>query len=71
MIAIIEFKRYVASIYIFGIIINKLSYWEELNLVILLVVNKNPEISLYYTILSLNLAVNLKIEGSKELLLDF
>lgn len=66
----VKFEKYVADAHIINIIINKLSHWGKSNLIILLIVNKNPEISFHYTVLPFNLAVSLKIEGDKELLLD-
>lgn len=44
----VKLERYVASIYIFSIIIIKLGYWQGINLVILLKVDKNSKVKLYY-----------------------
>ena len=70
MISIIELKRCIANANIFGIIISKLYHKKKLYLIILLEINKNLEISFYYTILPFNLAVNLYVEGDDKFLLD-
>lgn len=43
----------------------------EFGLIILLAIDKNPEISFYCIILPFSLAINLRIEGNKELFFDF
>ena len=55
---------------ILDIIIDKLCYEKKLYPIILFKVDKNLEIGFYYTILSLNIAVCLRLEGNKEFLLD-
>lgn len=71
MIAIVELKKHIAIACIFSIIVSKFNHKKELNLIILLVVNKVPEVGFYYMILSLIFAVNLRIKGGKEFLLNF
>ena len=71
VVAVIEFKRHVIAIGIFGIIIYKLNHWQEMCLVILFSVYKNFKVCFYYAILSFYLAINLRIEGCREFLLDF
>ena len=70
MIFAIEFKKCVANISIFGIIIGKLCYKKKLYLIILLKVDKNSEVDFYYTILPLSLAVYLWVKGNREFLLN-
>lgn len=43
MIAVIYLKKYMISICIFAIIIDKLSYWQEFRLVILFEINKTQK----------------------------
>ena len=70
IVATMEFKKPIVNAYIVYIIVGKLRYWEKPSLVILLIINKNPKISFYYMVLPFNLAVKLRIKGSKWLLLD-
>ena len=55
---------------IFRIIVRKFSHKKKLYPIIFNVIDKSLEISLYCTILSLNLAINLEIESGKILLFD-
>lgn len=57
--------------HIFGIVVSKFSYWEEPNPIVLLVIDKNSEVSLYCIVLSLGLVINLRMEDSRKSLLDF
>ena len=57
MIFAIELEKYINGASIFGIIIGKLCYKKKLCLIILFKVDKSLKINLYYTILSLNLAI--------------
>ena len=59
MISAVELKKGMAGASTFGIIIDKLCYKKKLCPIILLEIDKNLEVSFYYTILSLNLAVRL------------
>lgn len=56
---------------IFRIIVSKFSYRKELGQIIWFVINERSEISLHYTVFSLSLAINLRINSSEELLLNF
>ena len=71
VVATVRFERYKADACIFGVVVGKVNYLEELSLIILLVINKNPKVGFHHTILSLSLAGNLRMKGSQELLLDF
>ncbi len=55
---------------IFYIIISEFSHKEKSSPIILFIINKNLEIDLNCTILPLDLTIDLRIESSKELLLD-
>lgn len=70
VVAIVEFKRDVASTQIFCIVIGKFSLWKELSSIILFIVDKSLKVGFHCTILSLNLAINLKVKNNKKLLLD-
>ena len=70
MILAIEFEKYVASISIFSIIIDKLYHKKKQCLIILFKLNKNPKISLYCTMLSFSLAIYLSIKDNKKFLLN-
>ena len=64
IIFIIELKKYVVSIYILDIIINKLYHKKKLYLIILFKVIKDLKTNFYYIILFFNLAIYLKIKDS-------
>lgn len=66
MIAIVKLKKCMASICIFSIVIDKLSYWKEFSIVILLIVDKSSEINFYYTILLFGLAISYKMKRNKK-----
>ena len=68
--ATIQLEEGIAGVGIFCIIIGEFSYWQELCPVILRVVDKDPEIGLYCTILSFSLAVSLGVKDSKKSLFD-
>ena len=70
MISAIEFKRYIASAGIFGIVVGKLHNEKKLCLIILLEVNKSSEIGFYHIILLFNLAVCLWVKSNEEFLFD-
>ena len=63
MISVVELKRREASASIFGVIVGKLSHWLELYRIILFEMDKTSEVGFYRTILSLSLAIRLRIEG--------
>lgn len=71
MVVTVEFTRCVISTCILCIFIGKFSYEKEFSSVILLVVDKNPKVGLYYSVLSLGLDVSLRIKSNKEFLLHF
>lgn len=60
-----------ANTSILGIIIYKFSYWQEFGLVILFKINKNLRIRFYHTILTIILAINLKIKDNRETVFNF
>ena len=55
---------------ILSIIVGKLCHGKKLCSIILLKVDKGPEVGFYCIILPLRLAVRLQMEGGKESLLD-
>ena len=55
---------------ILGIIVGKLCYKKKPCPIILLKIDKNLEIGFYCTIVSLNLAICLWVEGGRKSLLD-
>lgn len=61
---------YITHTSIFCIIISEFSYKKELGLIILFIINKNLKMNLYYAVLSLSLAIHLRIESNKEPLLN-
>ena len=70
MIFTVELKRHMASVGIFSIIIDKLCYKKKLYSIILLKIDKDLEIGLYFTILSFGLIVYLWVKSNRESLLD-
>ena len=62
----IQLERGIAGAGIFRIIIGKFTHWQEPCLVILLVIDKGPEVGINCTILLSSLAVSLGIEGGRE-----
>ena len=52
-----------ASTGVLGFVINELSYWQKRCLVIIYKIDKSLKIGFYYAILSLGLAICLKIKG--------
>ena len=70
MEAVVEFKKLVASASILGIVVCKFSHWQEACPVILLQVHKGFEVYFHCAVLSLSLAIGLKMESSKESSLD-
>lgn len=67
MITIIKFKRCVADIIIFSMVICKLRYGYEFFLIVLLPIDKSMQISSYYTFLSLGLIVRQRIKYNEKL----
>ena len=70
VITTVEFKGCVAGARIFCIIVGKFSHWKEPSSIILLVIDKNPEIGLYCIVLPLSLAVSLGVEGGGKSLFN-
>ena len=58
-----------AGVYVFSIIISKLGYWSELDLIVLLKIDESLEINFYDTILPFSLFVNLQIKSNGNLML--
>ena len=58
IIAIIRLEKFLLNAGIFNIIVYKLSYWQELYLIILVKIEKDSKIYFYYSILILDLAIN-------------
>lgn len=56
----IKFKKNIASVCVFYIIIDKFGYWQKSSSVVLFVINKYLIISFYITILLFSLAINLE-----------
>lgn len=67
MIVVVELKKRMCSIHILSIVICKFSHGQEFCSVVLLSIDKNTQISLHYTVLSLDLTVYLRMKYSKEL----
>ncbi len=55
---------------IFYIIVSKYSHKKESGPIVLFIIDKNLEIGLYCTILSLSLAISLRVKNSEKPLLD-
>ena len=66
MISAIKLKKRVADVGIPSVVIDKLRYKKKPCPIILLKVDKGLEISFHCTILSLRLAVRLRVEGDGE-----
>lgn len=67
MIVAVELKKCMSSIHNLSITICKFSHGQVFCSVVLLSIDKNTQISLHYTVLSLGLAVYLWMKYSKEL----
>ena len=70
MISAIELEKYVAGAGILGIVVSKLRHGKKPCPIILLEVDKGSEVGFHRTILPLNLAVRLRVEGGGESPLD-
>lgn len=64
MIAAIQLKRFVVDADVFHIIIDKLSYRQKLDLIILFKIHKDLEISLHSTVLPFGLAIGLRVKSN-------
>lgn len=71
MIAAIQLKIGIVGAGIFSIVICKLSYWQEPDLIVLLKINKDLKIYFYYTILIFGLVINFRVKCSKKSVFDF
>ncbi len=63
-------KRCITGAGIFRIIVSKFRYRKKLGLIVLFVIDKSSEISFHCTVLSLSLAISLKVESNGEPLLN-
>lgn len=63
MVTVVEFKWYIAGIYILSIVICEFLYRQELCLIVLLPIDIYPKIHLQHAILRLNFAIRLRIKG--------
>lgn len=70
IVVAIKLERCIISICILCIIVYKFCYKQESYLVILLLVDKNMWVKFHGTVLPFGLAIFLKIEDYRELLLD-
>ena len=64
IISAIELEKYIVGASIFGIVIGKLCYKQKQYLLILLEVDKDLKVSFYYTVLSLDWAIYLRMESN-------
>ncbi len=65
VVATIELEQVVTDAGILGIVIGKFRYWQQLGPIILLLIDKCFEVFFYCTVLSLGLAICLRVEGCK------
>lgn len=63
MIITIKFKKDIANICVFYIIISKFGYYQKFNPVILLKIDKNLKVNFYNTILLIYLAISLLVKS--------
>ena len=70
MIFAIELKKCMAGAGILGIVVSKLRYGKKPCPIILFKVDKGSEVGFHRTILSLSLAVRLRVEGGGKSPLD-
>ena len=70
MVAVVQLERRVAGACILGVVISKLSYWQEPCPIILLKIDKDSKISFHCAVLPLRLAVCLRVKGNGEPPLD-
>lgn len=71
MVATVVFKSHMAGACIFDNVVEEFSHWEKYSPIFFLVIDESSEVSLHCTFLPLDLAINLRVEGSKEPLFDF
>lgn len=70
MIFTIQLKQHVANAYVFGIIIYKLKYQQDLDLIIQLKFDKGLKICLHFTGLTFCLTVSPEVKHYKKPLLN-
>ena len=70
MEVVIQLKKSIAGTSILCIVIGEFSYGQQVSLVILFVVEKDPEISFHNVILPFYLFICLRLEDGRESLLD-
>lgn len=70
VVAAVQLKECIAGASIFRIIIGKSNHWKDLCLVVLLEIDKSTEVSFYYIVLPLSLAVSLRVKGCKTSLFN-
>lgn len=70
MITAIELEESIASTYIFGVVVYKFGYGQELGPIILLPIYKVTKVCIYGTILPFDLTVSLGIKSGGKLLLN-
>lgn len=68
VIIVIQLKKRMANVCIFGIGVCKFSHWQECCSVVLLEVDKNLEIMIFYSILTLYLTISYKMKYDEQLL---
>lgn len=66
-----QLERCMASAGVLDIIIGKFEHKQKPSLIVLFEINKDLEIGFYSTILPINLAICLRVEGGREPLYDF
>ena len=70
MIATVEFERRVAGARILRVVVGEFGHRKEPSPIVLLGIDEGSEIGFHRTILSVGLAIGLRVEGGGEPLLD-
>ena len=70
MITAVQFKRRVANICVFAIVISKFGYWWKLCSIILFKVNKCLKVYFYYAVMVFDFAISLRIKRGRKQLFD-
>ena len=65
MEAAVEFEKRVSGVGVLGIIVCELSHWQQACPVILFSVHEGSEVCLHYAVLSLCLAIGLRMESRR------
>ena len=66
MIAIVQLEKWVTGAGVLRIIISTFSNWEEPGPIILLEINKDPEVGLHGVVLLFCLTISLRVKSSEE-----